>query len=234
MDEFRTKTGRCEVADGEVRLEPDLRTALRGYDAGAMAVGAVGLTVVAAIGVATGTRLRTIGFGVVAGIVLMFLGLAVNVYRERSRIGRIPVEQIEYVKVREGRFGVMAPRFVISRDADEGAAVRYVMMHSIRFSGGREQFERGKELFRNAGLELTGTLRDGEAEDAESEDAEPSESADADSEIDDESTPDIDDIVDELPEEPAAGIDYDRYQRTRGEDVDDEPPEEFTRDRGDR
>lgn len=232
MDEFRTKTGRCVVADGEVRLEPDLRTALGGYDAGAMAVGAVGLAVVAAIGVATGTRLRTIGFGVVAGIVLMFLGLAVNVYRERSRIGRIPFAQIEYVKVREGRLGVMAPRFVISRDADEGAAVRYVMMHSIRFSGGREEFERGKDLFRDAGLELTGTLTDEEttADDAD-EDEEGAEELASDDEDD---APDVDAVVDELPEEPAAGIDYERYQRTRGEDADDEPPEEFTRETDDR
>lgn len=232
MDGFRTKTGRCEVADGEVRLEPDLRTALRGYDTGSILVGAVALAAIAALGVATGTPIRTILFGLLAGVVLMFLGLAVNVRRERSRIGRIPFEQIEYVKVREGRMGFMSPRFVISRDADEGAAVRYVMMHSIRFSGGREQFERGKELFREAGLELTGTLPEAETDD-EADEAEPATAADAD-EADDDEAPDLDDVVDDLPEEPAAGIDYDRYQRTRGEDVDDEPPEEFTREQGDR
>jgi hypothetical protein len=233
MDGFRTKTGRCELADGEVRLEPDLRTALRGYDTGAILVGAVALVAIAALGVVTGTPIRTIVFGLVAGVVLMFLGLAVNVRRERSRIGRIPFEQIEYVKVREGRLGFMSPRFVISRDADDGAAVRYVMMHSIRFAGGREQFERGKELFRDAGLELTGTLPEAEA-DADDPDEEPATGEEPTEDDADDEAPELDDVVDELPEEPAAGIDYDRYQRTRGEDVDDEPPEEFTREKGDR
>lgn len=231
MDEFRTKTGRCVLADGEVRLEPDLRTALGGYDAGAIAVGAVGLVAIGVLAVVTGTRLRTIAFGIVAGVVLMFLGLAVNVYRERTRIGQIPFEQIEYVKVREGRLGVMAPRFVISRDADEGAAVRYVMMHSIRFSGGREEFERGKDLFRDAGLELTGTLQ--EADEEVSDDADESTESGDDSAGEDDA-PDLDDVVDELPEDPVAGIDYERYQRTRGEEPDDEPPEEFSRETGDR
>lgn len=233
MDEFRTKTGRCVFDDGEVRLEPDVRAALLGYDRLAVALGVAALGGLAAVGIATGMAPSTVAAGVALGAVLSALGMAVNVYRERSRIGTIPFEQIQYVTVREGRLATLAPRFVIKRDSREGAAVRFVMMHSIRFSSGREEFERGKELFRRHGLELRGTLREGDEEPVEEESvAEDSEADDGDesSDADDERT--FEDVVGDVPEsEVPAGIDYDRYQRTRGADEDDDSPDRFDRRR---
>jgi hypothetical protein len=235
MDGFRTKTGRCVFEDGEVRLEPDVRTALLGYDRVAVALGAAALVGLAGLGIATGMAPSTIVAGLVFGAVLSSLGMAVNVYREHDRISTIPLEQIQYVTVREGRLATLAPRFVIKRDSREGAAVRFVMMHSIRFASGREEFERGKELFRRHGLELRGTLPEDEAEaSADGRDAETGDERDAGEPdaTDDERT--FEDVVGDVPESDVqAGLDYERYQRTRGEDEDDDSPAPFDPDGGD-
>lgn len=228
-DGFRTKTGRCVVTDGEVRLETDLREAVTGYDRSAVAVGAGVVVAVAALLVATGTRPQVVVSGVVVGGLLWLVGLAANVYRERSRVDTIPFEQIQHVTVREGRLLTLSPRFVISRDSREGDAVRYVMMHSIRFSSGREAFDRGKELFGDRGIELRGTLREGDEFQGafEEDDEAPDGSFVAGG---DDEGPTVDDIVDDVPEtDGPAGIDYDRYQRVQAGEIDEELPEEFQR-----
>lgn len=228
-DGFRTKTGRCVVTDEEVRLETDLREAVTGYDRSAVAVGAGVVVAVAALLVATGTRPQVVVSGVVVGGLLWLVGLAANVYRERSRVDTIPFEQIQHVTVREGRLLTLSPRFVISRDSREGDAVRYVMMHSIRFSSGREAFDRGKELFGDRGIELRGTLREGDEFQGafEEDDEAPDGSFVAGG---DDEGPTVDDIVDDVPEtDGPAGIDYDRYQRVQAGEIDEELPEEFQR-----
>ncbi len=229
-DGFRTKTGRCVVTDEEVRLETDLREAVTGYDRSAVAVGAGVVVAIAALLVATGTRPQVVVSGIVVGGLLWLVGLGANVYRERSRVDTIPFEQIQHVTVREGRLLALSPRFVISRDSREGDAVRYVMMHSIRFSSGREAFDRGKELFGDRGIELRGTLREGdEFRGAFEEDEEaPGGSFVAGGDTDE--GPSVDDIVDDVPEtDGPAGIDYDRYQRVQAGEIDEELPEEFQR-----
>jgi len=229
-DGFRTKTGRCVIGDGEVRLEPDLREAIRGYDRLVLALGAGILLGIAGLAVMTGTSPRVVGLGFLVGGLFSLAGVAANVYREHSRITSIPFEQIQHVTVREGRLLTLSPRFVISRDSRQGEAVRYVMMHSIRFSSGREEFERGKELFLEHGLELRGTLRDGdELEGVFEEDATDGDQVGA----SDESSPGektVDDILDDEPEPGVpAGIDYERYQRVQAGEIDEELPEEFKR-----
>lgn len=227
MDEFRTKTGRCVFEDGAVRLEPDVRTAVRGYDRIAVALGVAALAGLAGLGLATGMAPSTIAAGLVFGVALSALGMAVNVYRERSRIGRIPFEQIQHVTVREGRLATLAPRFVIKRDSREGAAVRLVMMHSIRFASGREEFERGKELFRRYGLELRGTLPEEETATGDYDLGLGEEGETDKSETTDEDERTFEDVVGDVPEtDEPAGLDYERYQRTRGED-DEESPAPF-------
>lgn len=232
---FRTKTGRCVVADGEVRLETDLREAVRGYDRSAVVLGSSILLGIAGAAVLTGTSPTVVGLGVLVGALFSLVGLAANVHRERSRITSIPFEQIQHVTVREGRLLTLSPRFVINRDSTGGEAVRYVMMHSIRFSSGREEFERGKELFLNNGLELRGTLRDGDEFEGVFEDdgrAEGHRVASGGDSAPDEKT--VDDILEDEPEpDVPAGIDYDRYQRVRSGELDEELPEEFQRHHGD-
>jgi hypothetical protein len=223
MDRFRTKTGHCVLDDRKVRLEPDLGEALGGYDEKAILLGAGALVGLAGLLVATGTSTDVVLFGVLFGFAVSLAGVVANVYRERSRIGEIPFEQINYVTVREGRLGTLSPRFVIDRESREGAAIRYVMMHSIRFSSGREEFERGKRLFQEHGLELRGTVR----EEAERQDLFEDDEAGAVEDGEDDG-PSIDDIVDDVPEtETPAGIDYDRYQRVQRGEIDEELPEEF-------
>lgn len=224
-DGFRTKTGRCVVTDGEVRLEPDLREAVRGYDRSAVVLGTGILLGIAGGAVLTGTSPSVVALGVLVGALFSVAGIGANVYREHSRITSIPFEQIQHVTVREGRLLTLSPRFVINRDSRQGEAVRYVMMHSIRFSSGREEFERGKELFLRNGLELRGTLRDGDEFEGVFEDDADGESQESDP---DEKT--VDDIVEDEPD-PAvpAGIDYDRYQRVQAGEIDEELPEEFQR-----
>lgn len=234
MDEFRTKTGRCVFDDGEVRLEPDVPAALLGYDRVAVALGVAALAGLAGLGIATGMAPSTVAAGVVFGAVLSALGMVVNVYRERSRIGTIPFEQIQYVTVREGRLATLAPRFVIKRDSREGAAVRFVMMHSIRFASGREEFERGKELFRRHGLELRGTLSEDEAStDSKAFGTGDERSAGESGATDDEERT-FEDLVGDVPESDGpAGLDYERYQRTREDDEDDDSPVPFDPGPGD-
>jgi hypothetical protein len=91
--------------------------------------------------------------------------------------------------VKEGRIGFSSPRFVVHHDTESSETVRYLIMHSLWFESGREEFWRGQRLFQRYGVPLDGKVE----------------------EFDDEDEP-----IDDAPDEGVpAGIDYDRYERQR-------------------
>lgn len=159
-DAFRTKTGRCEVADGAVRFERraggslgTLATALTAGDVPAarrvaVALGVVAVLAGAALAVDT---LPAWALGVGVGLLA-----AVRLWRYRQNHGatpdddEIPVKDVVDVRAEPGGLLLTRPGFVLRYRAEGGVKHRWVPCPS-RFYGFRA-FDRGKELFESHGL----------------------------------------------------------------------------------
>lgn len=159
-DSFRTKTGRCAIGDGHVRLE----TGIRGWVAtlhDAVTCEAIPpwrrsvivFTYAALLaGIALGARLLAPWLsGAAVGLVL-----AVVAWRryERSRTPdrsvAIPLSNVETVEARDGISLLSRPRFVLRYRSEGGVKHRYLPCPSGLYGFGA--YETGVALFATNGL----------------------------------------------------------------------------------
>lgn len=168
---FRTKTGRCLVADGTVRFDADsagwlgtLREALTSDDIPVWRRVAVVLFYVAFVAaVVFAVRILP------AWVSGVFIGLLLAIYvgswygdrkRKRDDDLEIPIEDVVGVDPHPGFPPLTRARFVIRYRAEGGVKHRYVQCPSRIY--GFQSFQRGLEIF-----ERHGVLANEEAESVE-------------------------------------------------------------------
>jgi hypothetical protein len=189
MDSFRTKIGRCHVSPDGLEIRPDLAEAFKGYGRRGLAVAAVSLLAVGAVAIAAGQPPVTVAAGLAVGVGLMVASVGLSYVQATRRLNDIPLHRIDRVQVKEGRIGFSSPRFVVHHDTESAETVRYLIMHSLWFERGREEFRRGQRMFQRYGVPLEGAVEQFDEED---------------------------ESIDDPPDEGVpAGIDYDRYERQR-------------------
>lgn len=159
MPSFRTKRGRCHLADGRLRVESSLRGQFeRLYEGNRLIFLSYVVVVLVAVGYPVTLLLfgdlRTFGYWT-GGVALLVGGAyAVNYWRGFRRDDEIPLADITRIEALEGRTGLTRPRFVVHYDRDGEPRRRYVMMPSSILSYGDDEFEQAKDAFREAGLHV--------------------------------------------------------------------------------
>lgn len=163
IGEFRTKDGRCIVAENRLLLKVaerglvgTLREALTDDDIPPARRAGVGLFLVAVVaGAAFGLQAAPVWLSGTA-VGLLLAGAVWTAYRRRQRSTgdvSIPFADIEDIEPQYGIPLLTRPRFVIRYRSEGGVKQRYLLCPSRLFGFGA--YERGKELFAERGL-LTG------------------------------------------------------------------------------
>lgn len=171
VGDFRTKDGRCIVAEDRLRIEigkrgllGTLREALTDEEIPPIRRAGVALFAVAVVvGAALAARLLPPWLsGAAAGLLLAWA--LWSVYRRRQRSAadvEIPLDDVESVEPQYGLPLLTRPRFVIRYRSEGGVKRRYVLCPSRIFGFGA--YEHGKELFTERGiLDESATVDDGE------------------------------------------------------------------------
>ena len=173
VGEFRTKSGRCVVAEDRLRIQSGrrgllgtLREALTDDDIPAVRRAGVALFLVAVVvGVALAVRtLPTWLSGAGAGLLLAWFAWSRLRGPDPQREVVIPFDAIESVAPEYGLPLLTRPRFVIRYRSEGGVKQRYVLTPSRLYGFGA--YERGKELFAEKGLLADPDASDDEADDA--------------------------------------------------------------------
>jgi hypothetical protein len=159
-DSFRTKTGRCVVEEGRIRIEDDdrgwvatLRDAVTSEAVPAWRRLAVVLFYVTLLtGVVLAGRLLPPWLsGAVVGLLLA--AVAWSVYQGRNGAQRsvtIPLSKVERVDPHYGIPLVTRPRFVVRYRSEGGVKHRYLFCPSRLY--GFDSYQRGKDLFEEHGV----------------------------------------------------------------------------------
>jgi hypothetical protein len=160
VGDFRTKDGRCIVAEDRLRIEigkrgplGTLRAALTDESIPPVRRAGVALFAVAVlVGVALAVRTLPVWLsGAGAGLLLAWL--AWTVYQRRQRAAtevEIPFADVEAIEPQYGLPLLTRPRFVVSYRSEGGVKRRYVLCPSRLYGFGA--YEHAKALFAERGL----------------------------------------------------------------------------------
>ncbi|MFW5948011.1 MAG: hypothetical protein ACOCSD_00235 [Halolamina sp.] len=157
--EFRTKDGRCVVAEDRLRIQSGqrglfgtLRAALTDDEIPPVRRAGVALFVVAVVvGIALGVRTLPVWLsGAGAGLLLAWFAWSRLRGGDPEREVVIPFDAVESVDPHYGLPLLTRPRFVVRYRSEGGVKQRYVLTPSRLYGFGA--YERGKELFAGAGL----------------------------------------------------------------------------------
>ncbi|WP_435066443.1 hypothetical protein [Haloplanus sp. C73] len=159
MPSFRTKRGRCHLDGDALRLESSFRGQFRRYREGGLwpTLLLCGSLLSAAVILVTQLLAgdwRPLLFGIGAFLALWVAGRVSNAVRGFTSTTEIPLDAIDHVTAVPGTSGLTRPRFVVAYDANGETKRRYVMMPSRWLSYGDTEFERAKETFRDAGIDV--------------------------------------------------------------------------------
>lgn len=157
MESFRTKRGRCVVTDDELRIERSLRLHLLRYWEGNKVLLAVYLAAYAGLAYAAarvvrGGNWRALAVGALAVVAVVAVGRVLNSRRGVTGDDSIPLHDVEAVVAVAGDDWFTRPRFVVRYWRGDGVKHRHVMMPSGLLSFGDREFERAVDLFRQAGV----------------------------------------------------------------------------------
>lgn len=160
VGDFRTKDGRCIVAEDRLRIEVGergpvgtLRAALTDGSIPPVRRAGVALFVVAVVvGVALAVRTLPVWLsGAGAGLLLSWLGWAAYQRRQRATTEVvIPFADVESIEPQYGLPLLTRPRFVISYRSEGGVKRRYLLCPSRLYGFGA--YGHAKELFAERGL----------------------------------------------------------------------------------
>ena len=157
MATFRTKRGRCVLADDELRIESGVRLQARRYWEGNRALLAgylalYGLLFLASLRVVGRGNWRAVALGVGVVAALVVGGRVLNSRRGVTGDDRIPLRDVEAVEAVAGDDWLTRPRFVVRYWRGGRIRYRYVMMPSGLLSYGDAEFDRAVATFRDAGI----------------------------------------------------------------------------------
>lgn len=172
VGDFRTKDGRCIVAEDRLRIEigkrgllGTVREAMTDGDISPIRRAGVALFAVAVVvGAVLAARLLPPSLsGAGAGLLLAWVLWSVYRRRQRSTADvEIPLTDVESIEPQYGLPLLTRPRFVIRYRSEGGVKRRYVLCPSRLYGFGA--YERGKGLFADRGLLDESATADGDGE----------------------------------------------------------------------